>query len=100
MIKIYEIRDITSDENYYPKKYCVTKGEAVEELKRIRENVSDFAGDADCVIGAVFEHEVGIWDHEEGFDKKIFEMTFTKEYVEKTDEYIWEARITFTSGGL
>ena len=93
-MKIYEIRDITDDEAYYTKKYCLTAEEAITELKKVKEDISESPEDGDCVIGAVFSHEIGVWDNQKGFSIKIFEMVFTNKYDDDKDEYFWKSEIT------
>jgi len=94
-MKIYEIRDISDDERYYTVKYCSTAFDAIEELKRLKEDVSEYQDDTELVVGAVYEHEVGVFSHQEGFDVKIFEMSYSQEYLEDKDEYIWKGEVTF-----
>ena len=93
-MKIYEIRDITDEEVYHTKKYCQTAEEAISELRRVQQDISDSPEDGDCVIGGVYEHEVGVWNHVKGFDRKIFEAIYSNTYIEEKDEYIWEEKIT------
>lgn len=92
-MKIYEIRDISNDEVYHTKKYCGTAEEAIAELKSIAEDISDEPKDQECVMGAVYEHELGVWDHEKGFGRRIFEIHHRSEYDEEKDDYKWVAHI-------
>jgi hypothetical protein len=94
-VKIYEIRDITDEETYYTKKLCATADEAIADLKAEAQDISDCPENGDYVIGAVYEHELGKWSHEEGFSKKIFEMQFENKYNEEKDDYSWIGKQTF-----
>lgn len=94
-MKIYELRDITDEEVYYTKMYCETKAKAIEELTKIKQDIASDPSCGDYVIGAIYEHEVGVWEHEKLFAVKIFEIQYTNSYNEEKDEYFWERKITY-----
>lgn len=74
-MKIYEIRDISSDEQYFSKGFFATLDEAKKHVDEDTdlEGICDF--EDEFRIAGVFEHELGKWDHEEGFNKKVYDRS-------------------------
>ena len=92
-MKVYEIRDVTSDESYYTKGYFYDKEKAIAAISTdSAHNIADY--DEDCVILAVFEIELDAFPWDEG-NKKIFEVTFSQEYHDKEDDEVWKHEVTF-----
>lgn len=92
-MKIYEVRDCSSDESYYTRMFCATEDEAIAVLKGLGKDVAEFQDDG--VIGAVFEHELGVMNSDPLFEVKVLEMVFHEQYSEETDDYTWVSSTTY-----
>jgi len=92
-MKIYEIRDVSNDESYFTQGYFSDKDNAI--LLASGDDSWNVADEPeDCVILAVFEIELDAHPWDEGH-KKIFEMTFSKEWRDDSDDECWKKEITF-----
>lgn len=94
-MKIYEIRDITDDEQFFQHRFCETKEEAILAIDECKQDISHFADDNENAIIAVFEHEVGVWDYQSGFAVKVYEKTFSKVFDDSDEDVYWKEEVTF-----
>lgn len=75
-MKIWEVRDVSSDESFYPKAYFGTLEEAMKAVDEDEDLSGICEFEDELRKAAVIEHELGKWDHEAGFDKTVYERTY------------------------
>lgn len=79
-MKVYELRDVSDSDMYFSKGYYSTAEEAIEKLNKTREDIAEVIDD--CVIGAIYEHEIGKWES----DVLIYKKEWVKDW--EKDEWI------------
>lgn len=90
-MKIYEVRDVTSDESYFTKGFFSSQEAAIAEISKA--DAWELAYEAEgCVILAVYEWTLDGWENDH---HKVFEMTHSSEWDEATDEEKWSCQQTF-----
>ena len=91
---IYEIRDTTDDESFYIKGFFATAEEAIEHVSGDDSyQLSDYYDNSDSATLEVYEWELGKWEHETG--KRIFKISFTRDFVGESDEDVWKKSIEY-----
>ena len=85
MVKIYEVRDTSDDESYYPKAYYSTFDRAKLEVLKIGSDISDFYSDNDNATASIIEHILDQWEGNDGIE--VLRIEYFEKYNEETNEY-------------
>ena len=81
-MKIYEIRDMTDSETYYPQGFFSTKEKAVEKMEEVKNEFHEDDGE-DIVTICLFEHELD--SNNDGYGKNVLEKVYKNTYKENEE---------------